>query len=369
MAIKVLLIDDQRDMLDAYGELLEQLGYSVVCTHSGQKGIELARRHIPDVIVCDIMMPNVDGFQVLTELRNYSETFDIPFIFLTAYGNDSRNIHKALDLGADHFLTKPTGKEQLEHAIQTRLERQRRAKEEETERMRRMTETVLNALPTELEKSVQGIIGCAQYLREMSNEGEIRMTTDRVHRTAQILERAAARVERLARNYAIYTQTALILADPEQIEQYRTHCTDQPGNLIYDITYQVVRAYERERDLRYKVNGTCPVRISAESLETIIHELITNALQYSQHDNRVFVCTETTDSHLHLTIRDEGMGMASQQIGQIGAFQRFEPGLYSGIGLGLAIVKNLLKIYDGTFEIDSEYGKYTECRISLRRAD
>ena len=117
---KLLLIEDDVTVRENTAELLELSNYDVLTASNGKLGIEKARQEVPDIIVCDIMMPEVDGYGVLEALGKNPETLNIPFIFLSAK-TEHKDIRKGMDLGADDYLTKPFEEEELLSAIESRL--------------------------------------------------------------------------------------------------------------------------------------------------------------------------------------------------------------------------------------------------------
>lgn len=119
----VLVIEDEAQTRTMFLRCLELEGYRAFGASSGTAGMELARRHNPDLVVCDIMMPDMDGYSVLSALRRAQETALIPLIFLTAKVTMA-DLRQGMDLGADDYLTKPCTVEQFLAAIATRLRRQ-----------------------------------------------------------------------------------------------------------------------------------------------------------------------------------------------------------------------------------------------------
>jgi len=119
---KVLLIEDDSVLRENTAELLGLSDYKVVTASNGKKGVKAAKTFIPDVIVCDIMMPELDGYGVLEELIKDETTMHIPFIFLSAK-TEKDDIRKGMNLGADDYLTKPFEEKDLINAIESRLAR------------------------------------------------------------------------------------------------------------------------------------------------------------------------------------------------------------------------------------------------------
>jgi CRP-like cAMP-binding protein/CheY-like chemotaxis protein len=122
MKNKVLIIEDNNDIRENVVEILELAGYEVYEAKNGKAGVDLALNHIPDIILCDIMMPELDGYGVLYMLHKNPETAAIPFIFLTAKA-ERLDLRKGMEMGADDYLTKPFDDMDLLNAIETRLKK------------------------------------------------------------------------------------------------------------------------------------------------------------------------------------------------------------------------------------------------------
>ncbi|MGZ8518332.1 MAG: response regulator, partial [Chitinophagaceae bacterium] len=118
----VLVIDDNTDIRENTAEILDMAGYKTFTAENGKKGVELAIKEKPDLIVCDIMMPELDGYGVLHLLRKNPETQSIPFIFLTAK-TERTDLRKGMEMGADDYITKPFEDIELLNAIEVRLKK------------------------------------------------------------------------------------------------------------------------------------------------------------------------------------------------------------------------------------------------------
>lgn len=118
----ILLIEDDADMRDNTGEMLELAHYRVLKAENGKRGVELARSNRPDLILCDIMMPELDGYGVLHMLGRSPDTAEIPFVFLSAKA-ERGEVRRGMDLGADDYLTKPFEESELLNAIEGRIKR------------------------------------------------------------------------------------------------------------------------------------------------------------------------------------------------------------------------------------------------------
>jgi CRP-like cAMP-binding protein/CheY-like chemotaxis protein len=117
----ILLLEDNLEMRENTAEMIELANYHVITASNGKDGVELAKEHLPDLIICDIMMPGKDGYEVLNELSSNPKTCTIPFVFLTAKAEKSE-FRKGMNLGADDYITKPFEELDLLNAIKSRLE-------------------------------------------------------------------------------------------------------------------------------------------------------------------------------------------------------------------------------------------------------
>jgi YesN/AraC family two-component response regulator len=120
---KILVIEDETESREMFLESLEEEGFNAISAENGIVGIQKAKEVLPDIVICDILMPGIDGYGVLNTLRQNPVTAIIPFIFLTAKAT-MPEIRQGMDLGADDYLSKPSTVEELLGAIDARLKKQ-----------------------------------------------------------------------------------------------------------------------------------------------------------------------------------------------------------------------------------------------------
>lgn len=120
---RILVIEDETQVRENIQQILEFSDFEVISAAEGAAGLNLAKANIPDLIICDIMMPGMDGYSVLKALRQEPTTETIPVIFLTAKA-DRADLRQGMELGADDYLTKPFENSELVRAVKSRLERQ-----------------------------------------------------------------------------------------------------------------------------------------------------------------------------------------------------------------------------------------------------
>jgi DNA-binding NarL/FixJ family response regulator len=119
---RILVIDDDAKLRQHCVEVLRLEGYEVFEARNGREGVERARKDIPDLVLCDITMPEMNGHRVLESLRSETRTAHVPFVFLTGWG-EQQDVRTGMNLGADDYLVKPMSPEELAAAVRARLRR------------------------------------------------------------------------------------------------------------------------------------------------------------------------------------------------------------------------------------------------------
>ncbi|MFA6261016.1 MAG: response regulator [Bacteroidia bacterium] len=164
---KVLLIEDNKDVRENTSEILELAGYKVFAAKNGKDGVETALREMPDLIICDIMMPILDGYGVLHMLSKNETTSGIPFIFLTAKAERSE-MRKGMEMGADDYLTKPFDEIELLNAIEVRLRKADFLKKEFSKSAEGINEFINDARSIEDLKKISTIRDSRSYKKKES---------------------------------------------------------------------------------------------------------------------------------------------------------------------------------------------------------
>lgn len=151
----ILIIEDNKDIREGTAEILELADYEVLQAENGKQGVELAGKHIPDLILCDIMMPELDGYGVLHLLGKNPQTAGIPFIFLTAK-TERQDMRKGMEMGADDYLTKPFDDVELFNAIESRLRKADIHKELNSQSFEQLSTIIKPKGSEELQKLIAG---------------------------------------------------------------------------------------------------------------------------------------------------------------------------------------------------------------------
>lgn len=358
---KIFVIEDEKPLLEEIVATLRFEDYDVIGADNGVDGLTLIRESMPDLVLCDIMMPGLNGYEVLNELRADPTTATIPFIFLTAKA-EKNDLRQGMELGADDYLTKPFTNSQLMSSIQTRLQKRASWESHTEQQLHILREQILLSLPHELRTPLTSILGYSEMLVDEPN-----IPSEEVPQIGYAIYRSALRLHHLIENYLVYIQIHFISQNPIWLERLQASCSDNPDTIIDEQARRAAQRNDRQTDLQLNISGGSNVHISAEYLYKIVDELVDNAFKFSRPGTPVYVTAAPCGDCYRLEIRDRGRGMTSEQIASIGAYKQFERRLYEqqGIGFGLIIAKRLVELHGGQFELNSRPLEGTIVRIIL----
>jgi CheY-like chemotaxis protein len=213
---KILVIDDDAAVQSLTVKALQSRGYQALSAADGREGLEVARKYLPDLIVCDVQMPMMDGYQTLSALQQDPLTCTIPFIFLTALRNQ-QHVRYGLGLGADDYLTKPFTVNELISVVTVRLAKKEAIQLAADRKLTELRDSIGMALPHELLTPLNGILGLSAALLDEQTPPGASEVCDFV-RSIQV---SALRLHRLIFNFIIYSELELIGSDPKRIYELR----------------------------------------------------------------------------------------------------------------------------------------------------
>jgi CheY-like chemotaxis protein/anti-sigma regulatory factor (Ser/Thr protein kinase) len=336
---RILTIDDDPSVLSMVSRLLSTEGHEVATAPDGTGGIEKAREFRPDLILCDIVMPDPNGFEVLAALRRDPTTSAIPLIFLTGVP-DPTELRPGAALGADDYLLKPFTRDELVHAIDARLARLSFARREARSRVEALTASLEGSLPRSLLSPVAAIVGLSAFLRDEGATVPPELVCEIANGILDGSRRLEARLEKLL-TYASLERLVQASRTARTREGGRT---DDAAALIRRVAKETAVSFSRDADLASDVeNGV--LRLDPEHLGRLVSELTDNALRFSPSGTPVTVtCRRDGDDSFRLVVRDRGPGIPEAVLTE-------RPGC-AGLGteddrsgFGLPIARRICRLY------------------------
>jgi two-component system sensor histidine kinase/response regulator len=341
---RVLVIEDTPEVLSFVREAIKFKGWQPLTATDGEQGLQLALNQQPDLILCDVQMPRMDGYEVLEKLRQTKAS--IPFIFITGEG-EKPSIRHGMELGADDYLVKPFTIDELLGAMETRLKIHDALASQADERLNRLRGNLSQALPHELVTPLNSILGFAGLLMEGVPPEDVRECAEHIYASA-------TRLHSVIETFLFYSQLEMAASDPARAAAFRSGETSRAKTEIHAAAERTARENKREADLQLNLADS-EIPISPRNLHRLVIELVDNAFKFSDAGTSVEVKSELSGDAFHLQVLDHGRGLTSEQLANIGAHGQFDRNLQEqqGTGLGIAIVKRLAQLHGGTFWMES----------------
>jgi signal transduction histidine kinase len=359
---RVLVVEDNSDMAAYVSRILAE-DFSVGVAENGRVALELASAAPPDVIVSDVMMPEMDGFELVGHLKRDVKLRSIPVLLLTARSSGGE-LAEGLRIGADDYLGKPFAPTELEARVRAayRLHRTQSELEASLQTIREMHEqlthaaklaavgTVIAGISHELNNPLNAIMMSVQLLsNELPEDAEL------PRKAMHMIERQAIRCAGLVRALLDFSRKGSAVRD-----------LVAPTVLLDRVTELAAPLFQ-QRGVSFSARSDVPagveIRVSIEELEIALLNLISNAAMASERGGRIGVraAERTVEGQrgIVFTVSDEGGGIAPEILPRI--FEPFfttkPPG--EGTGLGLAFTRKIVDSHGGTIRVDSEVGRGT----------
>lgn len=347
---------------EAIQDLLELEGFQTLGAPNGGEGVQLAQNNLPDLILCDVQMPDMNGYDVLTSLIHNPSTNTIPFIFLTAKGTRTDQRY-GMELGADDYLVKPCTAEELLRAITSRLNKHSAIENRIQQELGSLRSSIALSLPHELRTPITSILSSVELLRVLAPN----ISENRIIEIADDVEGGVQRLYRLIQNYLAYIQLELIARDPERLHLIESEYLDDCASVMAETSQGLAQKFERSEDLVLQLQDAA-IAMAHSQFQKVILELLDNAFKFSTPNTSVTLRSWVEGGYFIVEVSDCGRGMTPTQIAQVGAYFQFDRHYYEqqGLGLGLAIARRILDIYRGHLQIESVLNQGTTVRASFR---
>ncbi len=357
MTEQILIVEDDLAMSSGIRDVLEMNGYRVQLAENGVEGLKVLDEFRPDLIISDIMMPEMDGFEFLEMVRRQPRLAAVPFIFLTAKGTRP-DIRAGKQLGADDYLVKSVDLEDLLVVVRAKLDRALTIQQQNRREMDDLKRSLLNMLSHEFRTPLTYITGYVDLIQE----GEW---------SAEDLQKFLGRIKGGSNRLNRLVEDFLLLVRFETDDARQAYMMDKGP--FSNWTSLVVRVFDRLREtsdtrhvaLRHEIQPNLPpVDVHEGYLENALTRLVDNGIKFSkQGGGHVWVKVELDGDRVHCAVRDDGMGIPADEVGRI--FDRFhqinrQRIEQQGAGIGLAIVKNIVDLHRGEVGCTSTEGAGSE---------
>jgi two-component system sensor histidine kinase/response regulator len=355
----ILIVDDNPANLSVLTTMLTQYQYKVRPAISGELALSVAQKTLPDLILLDIQMPGMNGFEVCEHLKADPRTRPIPVIFISALDAIDDKL-KAFSTGGVDYITKPFQLEEVHARVQAHLMlvlQQRRI-----EALVNVKDDLMRIVSHDLKNPIANVIGYAELMDEILGDGEP-VETDK-------LQVMAKRIQRAAENMLGLVEDLLDLGRAEQ----RIPIEKRPMQLLA-ILEEVVSSYAfnaEQKNIRLHYNASQPmpeIMADPRRLRQIFNNLISNAIKYTPDGGQVTVTVSQQNGSAFVVVEDTGYGIPPQDLPHIfDKFYRVQSTQHlqaEGTGLGLSIVRALVEQHNGEISVDSVVGEGSAFTVRL----
>ena len=361
---RILIVEDNEPLLAAIQDVLETEGYVAFTATDGVRALQVMEDARPDLIVADIMMPRMDGYDLYEEVCARPEWVPIPFIFLTAKA-DKEDVLMGRSLGAEDYITKPFDPQELLVAVRARLGRAlaiREVTEAEFDQLKRQITTVLGH---ELRTPLTYVRGYT----ELALDDVSSLSPDDIQMFLLGIKQGADRLNRLVDDLLLLVRldTGQMARDFRLVAQV---CRD-----LGEILERTAQQYEQQAadcgvTLETKVEPDLPPVLLCDLLFTdALGRLVDNGIKFCRGEGkRVTVSGRAADGWVEMAVSDEGVGIPPEEIPHL--FERFrqvgrQQMEQQGAGLGLAIARELIHLHGGEITVESMPGEGSTFTIRL----
>ncbi len=360
----ILCVDDNPVNLQLLDRTLFEEGYIVLIAKSGAQGIEIAQEKKPDLILLDIAMPDMDGFDVLRELRSIPQTSEIPVIFITAI-DESEELIRGLSMGAVDYITKPVNFKEflpkLSNILQLKAEKDiMTEKKSEAETFMKVQTKLYASTLYELTDRLKKNEVLLKRLVEETQNAAIKSDLEKAKVNNSYV---CNKLEKLEIRSKIINNT--ITADMKNFD------TDP---IIKDcIDRYMAQSKSKTVTLIYETPGVHRVFADRKMTETVIDNLISNAVKYTPHGGDIIVDVKNYDEDpehfILINVYDTGSGLTSAQSESIFDDKNFLSDETGKNGLGLGIAYHFVKLMGGKIWVESMPGIGSDFKFTLQKED
>ncbi len=359
----ILVVDDTQQNVQVLSQMLRDQKYKVLAAFNGTDALELVKRRKPDLILMDVMMPGMDGFETCARLRAQPEYNDVPVIFLSAL-NDVEAKVRAFEMGGADYITKPFHQQEVlarlaHHLRLKQLEAEQMRAIESLRRLNQEKDEILGIVSHDMRNPIGGIIGIANFLQTDTIEDP-----DEMRQMLALIEQSAERLLALVND----------LLDVTVIESGTVQLNIVPtdlGQAIAEVLHlHTVTAKNKGVDLLLEVPEPVVAQVDPLRFPQIIGNLVSNAVKFTPAGKKVVIRVRKCEGQACVEVEDEGIGMSPDMIPDLFrkfSHQRRGTDGEKGTGLGMALIKQYVDAHGGTIHVDSLTGRGTrfEVRFSL----
>lgn len=357
----VLIVDDVPTNVMLVQAILKKEGYRLLTCDSGAKALRLAHDKHPNLILLDIMMPEMDGYEVLQHLKSNPDTNDIPVIIMSAL-SDMQSIVKGYQLGATEYVTKPFQREELVKRVAHRFElfSIKRIKQE-LENTIESRDTLYSVIAHDLRSPLGSLKMMNNAILMMVDKDQV---SPEVFEMLQMMNKTSEEIFQLLDNLLKWAKNRL---NKQSIYKQQVDI-----NSIVSSTADIFIPMAAQKGISIVIDGLDKElmgSVDIDMVKTIVRNLVSNAVKFSYEKGTITISTKTDGNFVIVSVKDSGKGIKAEDQGKLlkqnTHFTSYGTNNEKGSGLGLMLCKDFVEQMGGKLWFDSEEGKGTTFHFSL----
>jgi len=351
----LLIIDDKPENISVLFHFLINHSFKILIAENGEDGLMNAEEEKPDLILLDVMMPGLDGFETCLRLKQNPKTQDIPVIFMTALSDTVEKV-KAFELGAVDYVTKPFQQEEVLARIKThlmlrKLQKELEAKNADLVKLNQEKNEFLDIVAHDLRNPLSAIYTAADFMKNQNPDAD-----SKINEMAGYILDASKQTLNLIENFL---NIKVIESGKEDIEFEAVNLTML---LQWMVDHYTVIAQKKNISVHFQSEEKPLIAwVNHSRVTQVLENLISNAIKYSPHGKEVNILLSEQKCYIRCEVQDKGAGLSESDKKQLfGKFARLSArptGKESSVGLGLFIVKKLVEMMNGKIWCESELGQ------------
>ncbi|MBF0352304.1 MAG: hybrid sensor histidine kinase/response regulator [SAR324 cluster bacterium] len=360
--LNILIVDDTPANLKVLSDMLKDFNFKVRPVPSGKLALHAAEKEPPDLIILDIMMPEMDGYEVCRRLKENEKLKEIPVIFISAL-NETKDIVKGFIAGGTDYITKPFQIEEVKarvdmhlkvHFLQLELQKNAIKLQE----LNAMKDRFFSIIAHDLKNPLSGIAGVSAMMMKQSQT----MKEEKKNQLIQMIHESAQNSFNLLENLLLWARS-------QKDELKFNPVTLDLSKMIHDCTaFLENMAQHKHIELLHELKESCNAVADYDMILTVIRNLISNAIKFTEPNGTITIsCEESADSMI-LSVKDSGIGMQPEDLEKLfnlDTVSKIGTSKEKGSGLGLVLCKEFVEKNGGKIWVNSEFQKGSEFFFSL----
>lgn len=344
----ILIVDDTPQNIQVLGNILYDKGYNISISSSGVQALQSVKTKAPDLILLDIQMPGMDGFEVCKTLKANDETKEIPVIFLTAATELEKVLH-GFEIGAVDYITKPFNVPELLARVATHVEL--KLSKEKLVEVNRAKDKFFSIIAHDLKNPANAF----KYLLQQTINNYSNFSSNEIYENLVELHEASGNLYSLLENLLLWSksQRGILTFNPEKI--------NLKSVINKKITNCTPAAKNKKIIIKSSISNDLNVFADIMMLNTVLINLLSNAIKFTDNNGEIKVEAKTKDKFIEISIRDNGVGINKTDINKLFAIDSnvltMGTNKEEGSGLGLILCKEFIVQNGGSIKVESEEGK------------